>query len=144
MRTALEIKWSRLGYGFRLMLPDVRGIYIQLYGVAIRVFAVDGFAHPVIAGNNLDACRFEVQLRLAEFVKEVSDLEGDVEEPWRIWGRNRRIVADRCYCKVVMVAQSKKCHRFRGPSSCDWKLEKPVVEGFGAFLVAHLDHYVPK
>ena len=75
---ALEIKWSRLGYGFRLMLPDVRGIYIQLYGVAIRVFAVYGFAHPVIAGNNLDACRFEVQLRFAELVKEVSDLEGDV------------------------------------------------------------------
>ena len=115
-----------MGHGFRLMLPDIRGVYIQLYGVAIRVLEVNGFGHPVIAGNNLDTCRFEVQLRITEFVKEVSDLEGDMEKPWRVRGRIRRIVADRYYCKVVMVTQSKKVIDLEGQPAAIGSLRIPL------------------
>ena len=70
----LEIKWGCLGHGLRSLLPDVRRVNIQLDCVAIGIVEVDGFAHLVIVRLNLEARRFELQLRLTEFVDPGSDL----------------------------------------------------------------------
>ena len=48
--------------------------------------------------------------------KKQIDFEGDVVQPGRIRGRIRRIITDRCYCKVVVVAQSKEGHWGRSQS----------------------------
>ena len=58
----------------------------------------------MIVRLNLEARRFELQLRLTEFVDPGSDLEGNVKKPGGIRGCVQRIIADRCHRKVVMVA----------------------------------------
>ena len=66
------------------MLPDVRGVDVDLERIAVGVIEVERLRHLMVHRMRFDAVRLEVCLRLAQLVEALADLECYVKEPRRL------------------------------------------------------------